>query len=102
MREYNFAVLAVVNRAAVEIAADCHADYHGCAEAVVGAPADGHQLVADLHHGGPDVIEKLDLGNRLQSALGHPDGAPDDGGFRYGAVETTLIAALGLQPVRGL
>src|SRR2546427_4143879 len=40
-----------------------------------GAPADEGQLVADLHEGGPDVVEELDLHHRLETADGHPDRA---------------------------
>ena len=77
-------------RAAVQVAADRHADHRGAGEAAVGAPAQGGQFVANLHHGRPDVIEELNLGHRLQPARGHADGAAHDGGFGQRRVEAAL------------
>src|SRR5258707_12346985 len=73
--------LTVINAAAGEIAADGYAQHRGTFEAAIGAPAQDAQLVANLHHGGPDVIEELDFGDRLESARGHADGPADDAGF---------------------
>ena len=57
----------------------------------VGAPAhDGH-LVAELHHGGPDVIEELNFGHGLEAARGHADGAADDVRFRQRRIEHALV-----------
>src|SRR6266850_5960539 len=81
VRENGFAALAVINAAAGEIPADGYTQHRGTFEATVGAPAQDAQLVANLHHGGPDVIEKLDFGHWLEAARGHADGPADDAGF---------------------
>ena len=69
----------------------------GRRERVVGAPADQRQLVAKLMHRGPDVVEELDLDDRLQAARGHADGAADDVGLGQRRVEDALAAVLALQ-----
>ena len=78
VREDHFAALAVIDRAAGEIAADRDANHDGRLEMAGGAPANSGHLIAQLHHGRPDVIEKLNFGNRLQPANGHADRAADD------------------------
>src|SRR5262245_56774972 len=81
VREDAFARLAVIRAAAAEIAADRHADDHRARPGVPRSiPHHGH-LVANLHHGGPDVVEELDLDHRFELSRGHPDGASDDAGF---------------------
>ena len=85
MRENRFAALAVIHRAAGKIAADGHAQHGGRLEHAVRTPAHDAQLVANLHHGGPDVVEELNFGDGLEAARGHADGAADDAGFRQGA-----------------
>ncbi len=102
MREDAFARLAVVRTAALEIAADRHAHDHRTRIVVARAIAQHRHLVADLHHRGPDVIEELDLDNRLQPADGHADGAADDRGFGDRRVEHAIVAELPLQPMRHL
>src|SRR5258708_295328 len=81
VRENGFAALTVINAAAGEIAANGYAQDRRCFETTIGAPAQDAQLVANLHHGRPDVIEELDFGDRLGSARGHADGPADDAGF---------------------
>ncbi len=56
------------------------------------------QLVANLHHSGPDVIEELNFGHRLEAARRHADGASNDGGFGERAIEGALGAEFDLQP----
>ena len=87
VRENAFAALAVIDGAAVQISADGHTDHQRRGQGVVGAPAEGGELVANLHHRGPDVIEELDLDDRLHAARRHADGAADDGGLGDGRVE---------------
>src|SRR2546427_6884606 len=67
-----------------------------------GAPADEGQLVADLHEGGPDVVEELDLHHRLETADGHPDRASHDVGLRERGVEDPVRPELALQVVGDL
>src|SRR5882724_1736431 len=65
VREDRFAALAVIDAAAGEVAADGHAKYHRRFESAVRTPAHHAELVANLHHGGPDVVEELNFGNGL-------------------------------------
>ena len=48
-------------------------------------------------HGGPDVVEELNLHHRLESAHGHAEGAAHDVGFGQRRVEDALGAELALQ-----
>src|SRR5687768_194482 len=48
-------------------------------------------------HGRPDVIEKLNLSHRLQSARRHPNRAPDDVRFGEWRIEYANTAKLSLQ-----
>ena len=98
----DFAALAVINRAAVEIPANGHADHHGRRESVIGAPTQAGELVANLHHRRPDVIEELDFDDGLQSARGHTGSAADDGGFGDRSVEDALRSENGLEALGGL
>src|SRR5579863_10480438 len=56
MREGDFSTLAVINRAAGQVAAngDAHDDWS--LEMPRGTPAEDCDLVAQLHHGRPDVV----------------------------------------------
>ena len=89
----------MVNRPPVQIAADGDANYRRAGEGAVGAPAQRGHLVAKLHHGGPDVIEKLDLGYRLEAAHGHADGPAHDGGFGKRGVERAGVSASAMDSV---
>ena len=60
------------------------------------------ELVADLHHRRPDVVEELNLDHRLELARRHPDGAADDAGFGERRVEDAVVAERALQTVREL
>ncbi len=55
------------------------------------------ELVAHLVHGGPDVVEELDLDDGLEAADGHADGAADDVGLGERRVPDAVGAELGLQ-----
>ena len=48
-------------------------------------------------HGGPDVIEELNLDDRLETAGRHAEGAADDVGFGQRRVEDAVGAELALQ-----
>ncbi len=48
-------------------------------------------------HGGPDVVEELDLDDGLEAALRHAEGAADDVGFGEGRVPAAVGAEFGLQ-----
>src|ERR1700722_5619776 len=97
MREDALATLRVVDGAAGEISSDGDANYHRAGESVIGAPADHAEFIADLHHRGPDVVEKLNFDDRLEAAGGHAGGAPHDRGFRERRIEYAVIAELALQ-----
>ena len=55
------------------------------------------ELVANLVHGRPDVVEELDFDDRLHAADGVADGAADDVGLGQRRVEDALGAEFGLQ-----
>ena len=78
MRENNFAALAVINRAAGEVAANRHAHDDGSFEMSRRAPTHGGEFVAELHVSRPNVIEELNFRHGLQTAQSHADGAADD------------------------
>ena len=92
--------LAVIRRAAAQVAADRHADDHRARPVVARAVAHHRQLVANLHERRPDVVEELDLDDRLQAAQRHADGAADDVGFGERRVEDAVAAVEPLQAVR--
>ena len=102
VREDRDARLAVIRRAAAQVAADRHADDHRARPVVVRAVAHHRHLVANLHEAGPDVVEELDLDDRLQAAQRHADAAADDVGFGERRVEDAVAAELPLQTVRHL
>ena len=51
----------------------------------------------ELLHGGPDVIEELNLDHRLKAAGRHANGSPHDGRFRQGRIEDSFGAVFELQ-----
>ena len=69
---------------------------------VVRSVAHHRHLVAQLHVAGPDVVEELNLDDRLDAAQRHADGAADDVRFRKRRVEHALAAVQLLQAVRHL
>src|ERR1039458_2406252 len=87
----------MIDGAAGEIAADGNADDGRRGPDAVGAPAHEGEFVMDLVHGGPDVVEELDLDYRLHAAHAVAHGAANDIGLAQGRVEDTLGAELGLQ-----
>src|SRR6266852_3246599 len=97
MSESDFSALAMVDGAAGQISADGHADDRRRLELSRGAPAHHGELVADLHHGRPDVVEELNFRDGLQAARGHADGAADDAGFRQRRIENAGAAEAALQ-----
>src|SRR4029077_5140854 len=61
VRENALAALRVVECASGQVPADRPPDHQGSRECIIRAPADHRQLVPQLHHRGPDVIEELNL-----------------------------------------
>src|SRR5258706_6392036 len=88
------------NQTSVYIPADRNANHNRRGELVVRAPAQRGQLVADLHHGRPDVIEELNLDHRLHAAYGHADTAADDRRLGDRRIETARGAERDLQSLR--
>ena len=102
MGEGDFPALAVIDGATGEVAADRHPDHGRASEAIIGPPAQHRQLVAQLHHGGPDVVEKLDLGDGFHATGSHADGPPDDAGFSDGCIKDAIGAELALKALGSL
>ncbi len=100
VREDALARLAVVRAAALQVAANRHAHHHRTRVVVARSIAHHRHLVAQLHHRRPDVVEELNLDDRLQPTDGHADGAADDRRFSDGRVEDAIVAELCLEPVR--
>ncbi len=102
MRKSHLAALTVIDRSTGQIAADRHAQHQRRRKMAVGSPAHRRQLVAELHHRGPDVIEELDLGNWLQPNRRHADGVPHDCTLPADrrVVTRALRTELGLQGAR--
>src|SRR2546423_12848711 len=80
-----------------QLPANRHSNPDRAREAVIRAPADHREFIANLHHRRPDVVEELDLDYRLQSASGHSRGAADDGGFGQRRIEYAVVAEFALQ-----
>ena len=102
MREDALARLAVVRRAAAQIAAGRDADDHRARERVARAVAHHRHLVAQLHHRRPDVVEELDLDDRLDAARRHADRAADDVRLGERRIEDARRAERALEAVRHL
>src|SRR5207344_2797513 len=89
-------------RAAPQVSPDRYADHDGARECVVRPVPQHRQLVADLHHRGPDVVEELNLDDGLEAARGHAGGAADDVGLGERRVEDPVAAERPLEAVRDL
>ena len=87
----------MINRAAFQITADRHAHHHRRLPLVARTPAHHRQLIANLVHRGPDVIEELNLNHRLQPARRHADRAADNIRFGERRIENARAAKLSLQ-----
>src|SRR5215472_18610654 len=87
----------MIDRAALQVAADGHTNHQRALPFIARAPSEQCQFVANLVHGGPDVVEELDLGYRFQSACGHADGPADNVGFGERRIEHPRTAELALQ-----
>ncbi len=94
----HFAGLRVIERAACEISADCHAHHGRRRECIIRAPAHRRQLIAQLVHRGPDVIEELNLHHRLHAPGGDADCPSDDVCLGQRRIEDAVGAILALQP----
>src|SRR5690606_31504198 len=78
MAEERLGALAMVDRAAPQVATGWDADDDRALEAAVRAPSHEGELAPDLIHRRPDEVEKLDLDDRPRAAHGHADRSPDD------------------------
>src|SRR5277367_3828209 len=87
MGENHFTALAVIDGAAGKISADGDPNDDRGFEVSAGAPPNGGEFITQLHHGRPDVIEKLNFRNWFQAAGGHADGAADDIRLGQGRIE---------------
>src|SRR6185437_16056642 len=61
---------------------------------VIRAPPKRRDLVSNLHHSGPNIIKKLNLGYRLHSTRGHAQGSAGDaclGDWRIEAAAATKL-----------
>src|SRR5208283_480646 len=96
MGKDGFAALAVIDGAPGEVATNGHANDHGALESAVRAPAKNAELIANLHHGGPDVIEELNFGDGFQTASGHADCAANDSSFGQWRVKYPIGAVFAL------
>ena len=88
--------------AAREVTADRDPDDDRRAERPARAPARRRELVADLQHRGPDVVEELDLDDRLQPARGPSDRPADDARLGEGRIEDARGPELLLEAGRHL
>src|SRR5207302_4462776 len=95
--EDTFTALRVIKRPAGQIAADGYANYQGGREGIGGAPADDRQLVAQLHHRRPYVIEKLDFDHGLKSARSHASSASYDIGLGQRGIKYAIRTEIALQ-----
>src|SRR5882724_701286 len=87
----------MVNSAAPEIATNRHAHNQRRAPVAPRTPTHQRQLVANLMHRRPDVIEELDLNYRLQSARSHANSATDNVGLGERRIKNARAAKLPLQ-----
>ena len=102
MREDRFTGLRVVDGPTLQVTAVRGADHHRSRERAVRPVAHGRELVPDLHHRGPDVVEELDLDDGPQAAQRKPDPPPDDVRLRERSVVHALRAKLLLKAMRDL
>src|SRR6185436_11576067 len=68
-----------------------------CRERIVRTPTNDGQFVAQLHHRRPDVVEELNLDNRLQTPYSHSGRTAYDGCFRQLRIEDPFRTELALQ-----
>ena len=87
----------MIDRAAGQVSADGHANHRRTRKSVVRAPADQRQFIAQLLHRGPNVIKKLYLRHRFETARGHANGAAHDVGLRQRRIEHAFRAKITLQ-----
>ena len=69
---------------------------------ITGAIPHHRELVSNLHECRPDVVEELNLDDRLQPSERHPDRAADDIGLGQRRVEDAIAAESPLEPMRRL
>ena len=102
VRKQRRARLRVINRTALQITADRNTHHHRAFRVAVRTPARHRDLVADLVIRREDVIEKLYLDDRFQSADRHPDRTADDVCLGERRIENARRAKFSLQIRRHL
>src|SRR5688500_5405449 len=71
LRKARYPGLGVIYGATFEVPTDRHSNHHWCFPIVAGSPTYEGQLVPNLVHCGPDVVEELNLNHRLQTPRRH-------------------------------
>src|SRR5689334_22074887 len=99
MNESNFVAQAVPGISNVLAEPTGH-PYHDRRRESVGRAPSQRAAVIQLLGRRIGVLSKLNLGDRHQSADGHPNRPPDYPLFRKAGVEDALLAELPLQPLR--
>src|SRR5579871_1639421 len=82
----------------MNVATDGNANDHRRKEVIVGAISDGGKLIANLHHGRPDIITKLNLNDGTKAPQGIPDGYTHDACFSQRSIEAATFAKLRSEP----
>src|ERR1043166_4516809 len=97
LRKCRDARLRVINSTAFQVTTNRNANHERRLPLVSRSPTQQRQLVANLVHRGPDVIEELNLDDGLESARSHADRATDDVCLREWRVKDAHAAILALQ-----
>ena len=95
--EHRGAGLRVVWAAASQVSAVRDAHHDGGAERVARAPAQRGELASQLMVGGPDVVEELDLDDRLQPPRRESDRAAHDARLSERRVVHSLASEMALE-----
>jgi hypothetical protein len=88
--------LGVIGPASLQVSTVGNAHDDGRRERAIRAVPHHGQLVADLHHRGPDIVEELDLDDGLHAPGGHSDGPTHDIGLGQGRVVHPIRSEPGL------
>ena len=87
----------MINCAAGQVSAYRHAHHAWRRECSIRSPPHYRKFVTQLHHRGPDVVEELNLNDRLETAHCQPDSAPHNARFSDGRVKHALRTKITLQ-----
>src|SRR5438132_7566475 len=102
MSENALAALGVVDGAARQVSADGNPNHTGSRKSVVRAPTNERQLVAQLHHRRPDVVEELNLDDRLYAPRGHSGRSTHDRCLGKRRIDNPVRPKIALQAKRKL